>query len=186
VSGLRQILPAPNHCSRDRLAGIIQVLGEFQFEWFFDLFGFMRYRIGRAILHIINGTYAVILGKARGQAVAGSSAGGFMLAVGVGLIVSGIANFLTPCCCGARSNTSAGGTSNSSDNPNNNGWGPGGGFEMGVAQREREPKPASAQLQPHQSQSAGSTGDSALAVRPPQSAQANPAFDDPNKPSWMQ
>ena len=92
-----------------RLGGLIQLLGELKVAPFFRYFGFMRFRAGRGMLHVLNGIYCIFLGRTlltfQGT---GKATGGFMVFAGAANIVSGAVLLLAPC-AGLKSNTSGGG-----------------------------------------------------------------------------
>ncbi|KDO21705.1 hypothetical protein SPRG_13043 [Saprolegnia parasitica CBS 223.65] len=73
--------------------GTLLFLGEFRWERFFFLFGFLRYRLGRTVLYAVSGIMTILVGRTR-SGCTGCTEYTLLLAEGIALLVAGMLQLL--------------------------------------------------------------------------------------------
>ncbi|OQR84568.1 hypothetical protein ACHHYP_13245 [Achlya hypogyna] len=69
--------------------GTLLFLGEFRWERFFFLFGFLRYRLGRMVLYVVSGIMTILVGRTRSGCTSCAEYS-LLLAEGIALMVTGV------------------------------------------------------------------------------------------------
>ncbi|OQS04482.1 hypothetical protein THRCLA_20871 [Thraustotheca clavata] len=69
--------------------GTLLFMGEFRWERFFFLFGFLRYRLGRMILYVVSGIMTILVGRTKSNC-SGCEEYNLLIAEGISLLITGV------------------------------------------------------------------------------------------------